>query len=209
MAALQALAKASLKSKTMSSSAAQHLLQQATLQAERVFQGQAIPGCLGADTSDVDAQLAWQQFMPLLDTTLSAPARSCLQADESRAADGTSQSREDPMLDLGTELARALACLRLYFALECGGTREKIGTREKVCYSLSVRAGPTASSESQQTHMRLRAASACTETKTAAGSILNFPFTAQHAVNARTESMRQICRAKSIQVHLLVAAAGL
>ena len=143
MAALQVLAKESLPER-MGSSAAQQLLQQATLQAEQVFQGQGFHECLAALATNMDTYTAWLQFMPLLDATLSAHARSCLQENTSRArADGTSQSREDPMLDLGTELARALACLRLYFALEC------CGTREKVCYSLSVLAGPITRSESQ------------------------------------------------------------
>ena len=126
MAALQALAEASLP-EPLSSSAAQHLLQQATLQVEEVFQGQGLPGCLAEDASNMNDLLVWQQFMPLLDTKLPASARSHLQEDTYRAgADGAPPSREESMLDLGTGLARALACLRLHFVLECRETAEKV-----------------------------------------------------------------------------------
>ena len=147
MAALQALAAASLPQE-VSSSAAQHLLQQATLQAEKVFQGQRFPVCLAEDATDMDDWLIWQHFMPLLDTILPASARSYLQQDTSRALQG----REDSMLDLGTELARALACLRLYFALQCRDLAEK------VWYSLSALAEVTAHLESQQVSLCVRAA---------------------------------------------------
>ena len=61
MAALQALAAASLPQE-VGSSAAQHLLQQATLQAEKVFQGQRFPVCLAEDATDMDDWLIWQHF---------------------------------------------------------------------------------------------------------------------------------------------------
>ena len=147
MAALQALAAASLPQE-VGSSAAQHLLQQATLQAEKVFQGQRFPVCLAEDATDMDDRLIWQYFMPLLDTILPASAQSLLQQDTSRALQG----REDSMLDLGTELARALACLRLYFALQCQETAEE------VWYSLSALAEVTAHLKLQQVPMCVRAA---------------------------------------------------